>query len=112
MQKLNDLKDNLLELSFLALLIKTILFGAGIGEALAIISLVISMTYNKFLNKSKMDQYQEIISRINSDKELLLKEIELLNNKVTGLTLDKSIKRTSLNEQEISRNPGAIKRLF
>ncbi len=109
MQKLTVLKDNLLELSFLALLIKTILFGAGIGEALAIISLVISMTYNKFLYKYKVEQYQEIISRLDSDKEHFLKELELLSGKVTGLSLDKSIKRTSVNEQEL---PKITKRLF
>ena len=113
MQKLNQLKDYLLELSFLALLIKIILVGAGIGEALAIISLVFSMAYTKWLNKTKLEQYEELMNKINSDKEEFKKEIENLNSKLTGIALDKSIKRTSLNEQEQQRSPNnPIKRLF
>lgn len=95
----------------MALLIKTILFGAQIGEALAIISLVVSMTYNRFLNKSKVDQYEDLISKINTDRELFLKELETLSSKVTGLSLDKSFKRTSLNEQEFPKI-ATTKRLF
>lgn len=112
MQKFINIKDNLLELSFLALLIKIILIGAGIGEALAIVSLVISMTYSKWLNKSKVEQYQELINRMNSDKELLLKELENLNSKIMGLSLDKSIKRTSLNEPQELPKFGQTKRFF
>lgn len=113
MQKFNHLKDYLLELSFLALLIKILIFGAEISEALAVISLVFSISYNKWLNKNKIDQYDELIQNINSHKEQFQKEIDTLNSKLTGIALDKSIKRVSLNEQE-SQKPGssAIKRLF
>lgn len=113
MQKLTQMKDYLLELSFLALLIKIVVIGAGIGEALAIISLVFSITYNKWLNKAKIEQYEELTNRMLLDKEELKKEIEMLNSKLTGITLDKSIKRTSLNEPELQKpTAGSIKRLF
>lgn len=110
MQKLTQLKDNLLELSFLALLIKIILLGTGIGDALAVISLVLSISYNRWLSKNKVDQYEALVAKMDADRELFLKEIEMLNGKVTGLSLDKSIKRTAINEQEVKF--GQARRLF
>lgn len=71
MQKFIQLKEYLLELSFLALLIRIICVGAGIGEALAVVSLVLSMAYTKWLNKAKVEQFDELKSQIeNSHKEL------------------------------------------
>lgn len=71
MQKFMQIKEYLLELSFLALLIRIICVGAGIGEALAVVSLVVSMAYNKWLTKTKLDQYQELKDALIENKKEL-----------------------------------------
>jgi hypothetical protein len=99
MQKLLQLKNYLLEASFLALLVYTLINGVEIGAALVLISLVSSMGYDKFLNKSKIDQ-----------NEALRKEIDEIKSKVNSLSIDKSLRRTT-NEQE-NKPVTAARKLF
>lgn len=66
MQKFIQFKEYLLELSFLALLIRIVCVGAEMGTALAVVSVVISMAYNKWLTKSKVEQYDELKSLVES----------------------------------------------
>lgn len=122
MQKITNVGKYLLELSFLALLIKFIFFSAEIGIALAIISLIVSMSYNKWLNKEAVSQYQEIITQLKSDKAELLtliqsnkvemdERLDLAFGKIGNLTLDNSIKNVVTSEKS-QKLQGATKRFF
>lgn len=99
MQKFMQLKDYLLELSFLALLIRIICVGAGIGEALAVISLVLSMAYNKWLTKSKVEQEEQLTNSINSMKEDYDKKFESIFAKMNSQVMDKELRKPQ-NEQK------------
>lgn len=110
MQKFMQVKNYLLELSFLALLVKFLFFGTEIGIALAIISLVISMAYNKWLAKAKLEQYEELVNQMKSDKEALeakmiadkaeLNErIDLAFGKIGNLSLDSSVRNVVTSEK-------------
>lgn len=123
MQKITSLGKYLLELSFLALLIRFIFFSAEIGISLAIISVVISMAYNKWLEKAKITQYEEIINRLNSDKaELeaariadkaeLQERIDLAFAKIGNLNLDNSIKNVVTSEKSQKLQAPSTRRLF
>lgn len=123
MQKFNSFGKYLLELSFLALLIRFIFFSAEIGISLAIISIVISMAYNKWLDKSKITQYEEIINTMKSDKaELeakiasnqsdLQERIDLAFSKIGNLSLDNSIKNVVTSEKSQKLQAPSTKRLF
>jgi hypothetical protein len=114
MEKLMQVKNYLLELAFVALLARILSVGCGIGEALAVISLVSSMTYSKWLTKSKMDQYEELKNKINSDNEALKSQINAefaklmeshkdLTARVSSLAMDKSIRR--MNESQVQTTP-------
>lgn len=123
MQNITSLGKYLLELSFLALLIRFIFFGAEIGISLAIISVVVSMAYNKWLEKAKITQYEEIINRLNSDKaELeaariadkaeLQERIDLAFAKIGNLNLDNSIKNVVTSEKSQKLQAPSTRRLF
>lgn len=123
MQKFNSFGKYLLELSFLALLIRFIFFSAEIGISLAIISIVISMAYNKWLDKSKITQYEEIINTMKSDKaELeakiasnqsdLQERIDLAFSKIGNLSLDNSIKNVVTSEKSQKLQAPSTRRLF
>lgn len=123
MQNITSLGKYLLELSFLALLIRFIFFGAEIGISLAIISVVVSMAYNKWLEKAKITQYEEIINRLNSDKaELeaariadkaeLQERIDLAFAKIGNLNLDNSIKNVVTSEKSQKLQTPSTRRLF
>lgn len=111
MQKFMQIKEYLLELSFLALLVKILATGAGIGEALAVISLVSSMAYAKWLAKSKIEQYDEIKSLISNLESEYRTKFEVLdqnvNHKLDSLAarmgskdlIEKSFRKTGSNEQ-------------
>jgi uncharacterized protein with von Willebrand factor type A (vWA) domain len=136
MEKLTQVKNYLLELAFIALLVRVLSVGCGIGEALALISVVSSMTYNKFLTKAKTDQYDELILKINSDNEKLeakfTSEKNELNSKIDAMfekltetqtelvtklsyvTTDKSLRRTNESQTQnvIGVQSGPAKRYF
>jgi hypothetical protein len=97
MQKLLQIKEYLLELSFSALLIRTLFLGAGIGEALAFISLVISICYKSYLAKSEV--------KATSDMQ---KQLDEMSSKINSLSMDRLRKN---NEQE-ARPASIAKRLF
>lgn len=97
MQKLLQVKNYLLEISFLALIIHSLINGMEIGTALVLISLVSSMAYNKFLNKSKNDEL-----------EVFRKDIEDMKSKINSLSIDKTLRRT-VSEQETKPTPVARK---
>lgn len=123
MQNFTSLGKYLLELSFLALLIRFIFFGAEIGISLAIISVVVSMAYNKWLEKAKLTQYEEIVNRLNSDKaELeaariadkaeLQERIDLAFAKIGNLSLDNSIKNVVTSEKSQKLQTPSTRRIF
>lgn len=110
MKKLMQLKEYLLEMAFLALLVRVAAVGCGIGEALAMISVVSSMGYNKYLAKSKIEQYEELNNKIKSENEALRFQINAefeklmesqkdLTARVSSLAMDKSIRR--MNESQV-----------
>lgn len=123
MQKFTSFGKYLLELSFLALLIRFIFFSAEIGISLAIISIVISMTYNKWLEKAKITQYEEIISKLETqkkeaealrivDKQELQERIDLAFARIGNLSLDNSIKNVVTSEKSQKLQTPSTKRLF
>lgn len=123
MQKFTSFGKYLLELSFLALLIRFIFFSAEIGISLAIISLVISMAYNKWLEKAKITQYEEIISKLETqkkeaealrivDKQELQERIDLAFARIGNLSLDNSIKNVVTSEKSQKLQTPSTKRLF
>lgn len=100
MQKFTNLKNYLLELSFLALLVRIICFGAGIGEALVFVSLVVSMGYNKWLTKTNEDKYLELKNQMEKDREEYLRKFDNITAKFSSQSIDKSYKKQVENEQE------------
>lgn len=99
MQKFIQLKEYLLELSFLALLIRIIVVGAGIGEALALISLVLSMGYTKWLTKSKIEQYEELKSLVSSESEKNEKKFEQIFAKFNSQNMEKQLRKGASSEE-------------
>jgi hypothetical protein len=71
---MTKLKEYLLEISFIALLLKCLIFNLDIAASLLLITLVLSIVYTKyFLNKEKQtysdevkEEMKEINSKINS----------------------------------------------
>lgn len=92
---MNKIVEYLLEVSFIAVLIRCLVLGAGIGDAIIGISLVISIVYkNYYLHKSKIDE-----------KDAIYKEIDDLKGAVTSMKLNTSMKRT-INEEKAITPPG------
>ncbi len=128
MEKLTQVKNYLLELAFIALLVRVVSVGCGVGEALALISVVSSMTYNKFLTKAKLEQYDELILKISSEKNELTAKIDAIYQQLTeshadltarvgAIAMEKSIRRTNESQAPVSANtlvpsPGTTKRYF
>lgn len=110
MQKFMQVKEYLLELSFLALLVRIICVGAGIGEALAVISLVVSMAYSKWLAKNKVEQFQELKEEMQTMYAKFGSEIELMQNRMQSLTFEKSITKRQVSEEKPTTGPA--KRIF
>jgi len=88
MKKLEFIKEHMLELAFILFVLRLVGVGAGIGDALALLSVVILIGYNKYLSKTKIDQTEE-----------LNKKIEDLSSKIQSIQLANGIKRTSVNER-------------
>lgn len=87
MKNIIALKEHLLELALIGLLSRAIILGAGIGDSIAIISIVLSIAYNKYLNKEIIQNSEEIN-----------KKIEELSNKVQSLSLGQGLR--TKNEQK------------
>lgn len=95
---LDVLKTNLFEMAFGILLVRILVLGSSsIPEAIALVSLVSSIAYNKYLNKEKL-----------SDKEELLKRLEAIESSVQSLHMKQGIRRET-NEQKVK---GTQQRFF
>jgi shikimate 5-dehydrogenase len=73
MNKLVELKEYLSELALFALFCRIVFLGAGIGDAIAVIALVLSMGYNKWLVKNKIDDRAELEQKIEAIANLAQK---------------------------------------
>lgn len=100
MKKLSTIKEYLLELAFLALLVRIVAIGCGLGEALAVVSLVGSMAYNKWLAKAKLDDKAELETRLEAALKEVNEKFDDMSNKVNSLSMNQSVKRTAPNEQK------------
>lgn len=87
---MNKLSNYGLELAFLAILIRMLILGTGIGEAIVAISLVISITYKKFYLNHKMIE----------DKEEIMKEIDSIKGAISSLRIQNSTIVKKTNEKE------------
>lgn len=108
---MKKLSAYLLEVAFIALLVRTLVIGCGIGEALALISIVISIVYREYLAKGIIQDKVELESRL----ELALKEVnekfDDMSNKVNSLSMNQSMKRISTNEPK-AQQIDSTKRYF
>lgn len=100
MEKMTRILGYLPEMAFVGLTIRAMVMGTGIGDAVAILSLVLSIGYAKYLNKSKVDEKAEID-----------KKIEDLSTQIQSLRMERAVKRTS-NEQKVENVPGSSRRFF
>lgn len=83
----NVVKDHLFEMAFVSLLVRVLVLGASLNEALIIISLLGTLAYVKhFLTKSKNDK-----------DSLSEQEIKDIKSAVSALQFSAGIKR-SINE--------------
>jgi hypothetical protein len=124
MQNFSNVRKYLLELSFLALLIRFIFFSsAEIAISLVLISVVLSMAYNRWLEKAKITQYEEIITKMKNDKEELnslilersneiTERMDVAFSKIGNLSLDQSIKNVVTSERTQKLQSATNKRLF
>jgi hypothetical protein len=86
---MSKITEYLLELSFIAVLLRCLAFGATMGDAVICISLVISITYkNYYIIKNKID-----------DKEEIYKQLEDLKSAITSVKLNAGLTRKT-NEKE------------
>jgi hypothetical protein len=80
----------LLEVSFIALLVKSLIFTPGFSEALVLISLVVSICYKHlYLTKSKIEDRDLIKQELDSFKE----DIEIVKNAITSMKLAQNISK-------------------
>jgi len=113
MKNLPAIKDYLLELAFLALLIRVVAIGCGLGEALALVSVVVSMAYNKWLVKNKIEDRAELEARLDAALKDVNEKFDSMSNKVNSLSMNQSMKRTEPNEQKTPISGlGTAKRYF
>jgi hypothetical protein len=99
MEKLTKLVSYLPEIAFIALTVRCLMMGTGIGESIAFISLVGSMVYRSYLNRSKIDRLDEMD-----------KKYEALASKVQSLSMDRAMRR-SVNEPQAQATT-APRRIF
>lgn len=90
MKYLQQIKNHLPEIAFVALTVRTLTLGAGIGEALVLISLVLSAGYKLWIDKEKVTERDELnqkLSNITATLETLTNaNLEVrLNDAVTKL---------------------------
>lgn len=110
MKFVEQIKNNLLEISLVGCLVKALAFEPTFGLALAIISLVVSMTYKYSLNKKKVDDHADLVKQIAESQEKFAKslaeyqakadnDLQVVNNKLDGINIDRQIKQAAINEQ-------------
>lgn len=107
-----QIKEYLPELSFLALLVRFLFVGAEIGTALAFISIAILMGYKHFVNKSKLDQYEEIKTKIDTSHDELTKQVANLEQTYQAKFDNIAAKFASQNlENAFTKKAGDLQRL-
>jgi hypothetical protein len=80
----------LLEVSFIALLVKSLIFTPGLSEALILISLVVSICYKHlYLTKSKIEDRDLIKQELDSFKE----DVEAVKNAIMSMKLAQNISK-------------------
>jgi hypothetical protein len=99
MKMLAQMNEYLLELPFLAVLIRTLVLGMGIGEAVVLVALIAGMAYKSFTNR-----------RVIEENESFAKELEDLKSKINGLSAVNGLRRT--NEQATEKPVTTVKRHF
>ena len=102
MDKLTNIKANLLEMAFVALIVRGLVIGTGFGEAIAISAIVAYLAYGRFLNKVKVSAHDE-----------LNKKVDELAVHVQSLKMERSLRR-QVNEPQ-AQTTGSIttgKRIF
>lgn len=99
MEKLTNALGYLPELAFFALMVRIVTVGAGIGDAIAIISIVASMGYKLYISKAKV-----------SEKEAMDKKMEEIAAQVQSLSMDRALRR-QVNEQK-TQATSAPRKLF
>ncbi len=114
----------LFELSFMFLGLKSLILGFSLSEAAVLISLIISMVYETFLNREKQTDKEELINKINELQqqnilkiETLEKEIkdrqDQLGERISNIKADQIQKTEKLNDKKIgSTNIDPNKRWF
>lgn len=116
MKKLMQIKKYLPEIAFVALMGKVMFTSAGLPESLALISLVVSISYTKWLNKYKDERYERL-EKLSNSRQLAIEEkfasmrdayedrIKTVENRVSSLFMEKGVKAVS-NEQTAVGEPG------
>lgn len=82
------IKEHMIDFAFMLLALRVFFEGASIGEAISLLSVVILIVYNKYLNRQTIDNTEE-----------LKKKIEDISTKVQSLQIANGMKRTVANEQ-------------
>lgn len=78
-----NLKDYLLELSFLILLVRFLIMGTSISDAIVLITLVISIVYTKNYLRKEQQVVDETVS----------KEINEMKKKIDSLSMGLGLRR-------------------
>lgn len=110
MKFVEQIKNNLLEIGLVSCLVKAIAFEPTFGLSLAVISLVVSITYKHSLNKKKLEDYdlllariesqeQSFVSRLNSKEEEFAGRLQSIETKIDGINIDRQIKQANINDQ-------------
>lgn len=109
---MKKLSAYLLEVAFVALLVRTLAVGCGIGEALALISIVSSIVYREYMTKGIIQDRVELEARLEKALEEVNKKLDDTSNKVNSLSMNQSMKRTTTNEQKTISELEPGKRYF
>jgi flagellar biosynthesis component FlhA len=112
MQKLiEQIKEYLPEMAFLAVLVKCLYAGTGIGESLFLVSVVVLMGYQAFLKKEKESLSEKFQKQLDEINKKVTGDLEDIKSKVNSLSIEKLRVRNS-NEEIPVNKPATPKRLF
>lgn len=96
---MSNLKNYFLEVTLIALLVRCLISGTGIGEAIFAVSLVISITYkDHYIKKHAISEKDELVNKINEFDQKILD----ITSAINSLKLNNAMKR-GLNEEKTLR---------
>lgn len=99
---MENFKNNLPEVAFLAELARVVAVGAGIGDAIVLLSLALLIGFKSYLARSKEEEFAE-----------MQKKIDLVAAQVQTLQLEKVARRQAIESQQATTaTPGPFKRNF